>query len=374
MHGGAGSIRCGVRRAIGSIAVLAPLVVGLQITTATAADAHRVTSLTAESHVSQLQQGLNFYKGKTVTLIAPDATGGGFDKTARGVAPFLSTYLGATINVENIPAGDTVAGQDALAAAAPDGLTVGMVDATVDVLAKLTGSGNVNFTPTHLPFLGGTGGSPVAFTCLASSPYKTFADVVKASQASPVTEVVSQSGTQFVDAQLINAAFGIKATEVTSYANTAAEVQGFERGDGQCSVLGLTNIGSFIAAGQAKILMLTSSYNPATADYSSSTSALLFNKASQQLAAKNKNERNARTALISFASKNPGHEFNLPAKTANDKVLAWQAAIEAALKNSSVEHTLLLLGQASGWVPGDRCRADYIALQKSLAPLKSLVA
>src|SRR5580692_6273835 len=62
--------------------------------------------------LTPLQQGLNFYKNKTITLISPDAVGGGFDTNARIIAPYMSTYLHATINITNDSPANTLAGQD----------------------------------------------------------------------------------------------------------------------------------------------------------------------------------------------------------------------------------------------------------------------
>src|SRR5665213_3433289 len=80
------------------------------------------------TRLSPLARGLSYYHGKTVTLVAPDSPGGGFDQWARLLQPALSAYLHASVNVANIPAGNTVAGQDTVAKAAPNGLTVGWLN------------------------------------------------------------------------------------------------------------------------------------------------------------------------------------------------------------------------------------------------------
>ena len=48
--------------------------------------------------------GSGDFKGKTITLIAPDGPGGSYDSYARLFAPYLGQELGATVNVENVPA------------------------------------------------------------------------------------------------------------------------------------------------------------------------------------------------------------------------------------------------------------------------------
>src|ERR1700760_2321845 len=67
------------------------------------------------------------FKGKTITLIAPDAPGGSYDSYARLFAPYLGQELGATVNVENVDGGRTLDRHNQMAAASNNGLTIGMV-------------------------------------------------------------------------------------------------------------------------------------------------------------------------------------------------------------------------------------------------------
>src|SRR5580698_5861608 len=52
--------------------------------------------------------GASYFKGKTITLISPDAPGGSYDTYARLFAPYLGQELGATVNVEDVPAAGTL--------------------------------------------------------------------------------------------------------------------------------------------------------------------------------------------------------------------------------------------------------------------------
>lgn len=63
-----------------------------------------------------------------VTLIVPAQTGGAGDAIGRLVASLLTRELNRPVTVRNRPEGEGVAGHEALAAAAPDGNTIGLVN------------------------------------------------------------------------------------------------------------------------------------------------------------------------------------------------------------------------------------------------------
>ena len=333
------------------------------------------SATTAHKKLTTLQQGLNFYKGKVITIISPDNTGGGFDLSARTIAPFLAQYLHAQVNVTNVPAATTIAGQDLFEASPPDGLTVGMVNSGVDLEAQVTGSPGVNFNPEKTQFLGGNNPSGGGFTCLASSGYTSFAQVVQST--TPVSEAVISTGTQTLQLDLINASFGIPTKIIGGYSSTALEIAGFERGDGNCGPYSITtaSFGSFLAAGKATQLLKLAPVNPATAFYQYQNNAMTLAAAEKQFPAKTKAETNARAALTQVGVVGVGHEWNLQPRVASYKVEAMRAAIKAALTNIQCEDKLLSLGQQNGYVTGPRAlqafKNEKVALLKVPGLLKS---
>lgn len=67
------------------------------------------------------------YPNKSIRLIVPYPPGGGTDIVARLVAQKLTQSLGQQIVVENKPGASTIIGTDAVAKAAPDGYTLGLI-------------------------------------------------------------------------------------------------------------------------------------------------------------------------------------------------------------------------------------------------------
>jgi len=345
---------------IGVAVIAAPL---LQASAARASVHHDTST------ASLLAQGKKFYKGKTITIIAPDAPGGGFDEYARAVAPVVATYLHAQVIVSNIAPANTITGQDAFNAAKPDGLTVGMINPGSDIQDQVTNVPGVNFNPLRLAFLGASGGGPVEFGCLASSPYKSMTQVIQST--SPVSEIVVTKGSQTVQLRLLNAAFGFPAQVITGYTSTHAEVQGFERGDGNCSVLGIADLGSFIAAGKSSILFRTAPVAKGTAFAGEQANAALLSTLAKKFPAKTNRERLARAAIVTLG--NIGHEFNLQTKVSEDRVLAMRAAIQFALTNKTVQSNLLAEGNEIGFISGVQAKADYVSEYTNLKRVASII-
>jgi hypothetical protein len=324
--------------------------------------------------LAPLQLGMTFYKGKTITLISPDAPGGGFDDVARIVAPLMGQYLGATVNVENDAPATTIAGQDLMEASTPNGLTVGMINAGADIEDIVTHSPGVNFNPQKTQFLGGNGpAGGGGISCLTSSGLTSFSQLVHS--ATPITEVVVSTGAATLTLDLENASFGIKNKLIAGFIATAPAVAGFEAGDAECSAYSVGNgLGSFMAAGKAHLLLDLYPANPAIAFYQQTTTALPLATAFKQFPATTRTERLARSALQFVVARGVGHEFNAPAKTPPAEVAALRAAIKFALTNPTAENKELALGQGVGWVTGPRALADYKNELAALKPVASLIS
>jgi tripartite-type tricarboxylate transporter receptor subunit TctC len=123
-------------------------------------------------------------------MIVPWAAGGGTDSIARVMATLIEKDLGKPVNVVNRTGGSGVVGHQAIAAAAPDGYTIGILTVEIAMmhyqgLTDLTGA---SFTPLGLINVDAAG-----VQVRADSPQTTLAGLLDAIKANPGT--LKASGT-----------------------------------------------------------------------------------------------------------------------------------------------------------------------------------
>ena len=213
------------------------------------------TTVTASSSSSSGMPDAAYFRGKTITLIAPDAVGGDGDLAARLIAPGLAKELGATVNVTNMPGGGSVIGTNALYAANPNGLTIGIVHAGTDIVAEaLHVATGVKFHLSKFSWIGNVTELPFVVMVQPNSPYKTFADLVNAK--TPITDITSTTDTG-LDV-LIDSVFHIPVKLVSGFPSGTSEKAAFLAHTGVMwnSFLGLLR--PVLAAGQAKALAISS--------------------------------------------------------------------------------------------------------------------
>jgi tripartite-type tricarboxylate transporter receptor subunit TctC len=122
------------------------------------------------------------FPDRPITMIVPWGAGGGTDAVARMIASLMEKDLGQPVNVVNRTGGSGVVGHSAIAGAAPDGYTIGMITVEIAMMhhQKLTELNPTSYTPLALVNL-----DPAGFQVRADSPYKTVADAVTAIKANP---------------------------------------------------------------------------------------------------------------------------------------------------------------------------------------------
>ena len=126
--------------------------------------------------------GAQAYPSRPITLIVPWGAGGGTDATARIVGSILERDLGQPVNVVNRTGGSGVVGHAAIAAAAPDGYTLGIL--TVEI-AMMHWQGLTELTPASYTPLGQMNLDSPGVLINAAAPYKDVKELAEAIKASP---------------------------------------------------------------------------------------------------------------------------------------------------------------------------------------------
>ena len=119
---------------------------------------------------------------RPITLIVPYPAGGGTDIVARALAPQLEKELKVQVNVVNRAGAGGITGHEAIAKAAPDGYTIGMI---TNDLSFYSVQGQSKITHRDFLKIGQTNEIAASVTVKDDAPYKSVKDLLDAIKASP---------------------------------------------------------------------------------------------------------------------------------------------------------------------------------------------
>ena len=129
-----------------------------------------------------------------INMIVAYAPGGGTDIIARNIIPFIEKYLGegAKINVINRPGAGGDIGFGAIAAAQPDGYTIGFINTPPVVSIPIERKVAWNWQGYDL--LGNVVDDPGTFCVHNDSPHKSLAALAAFAKANPKAVTVGSTG------------------------------------------------------------------------------------------------------------------------------------------------------------------------------------
>ena len=157
------------------------------------------------------------YPSKPVTIIVPLAAGTGMDTLARIYAEQLSQALGKPVVIENKPGAGLMLGTAAIAAAPPDGHTLGISTATPMAVnqvlyKKLSYDPDKDFSPVYFYVK-----SPFVLVVNPALPINTVPELIKYAKdaAKPMSYSTPGPGTsQHLSMEFMAQRFGLKMTHV----------------------------------------------------------------------------------------------------------------------------------------------------------------
>lgn len=332
------------------------------------------TAATApKKKLTPLEQGLAYYKGKTITYVAPTTAGTGTDISARAISKEMGQFLGATINVEDISVGGSVVGQDDIAAAAPNGLTIGFISLQTDFDNQISNTPNVNFNLKQLAYIGGYPKGGSFGVTQSSSPFTSFAALRTASQTTPAKLVLAPDPDL---AAMEYSALGVKFTPLTGYSSSSLQTTGFLRGDGNLTELALSAIGPEIVAGTVRPLVYNSPLKvvpPETADYS------LLKSVPTAVALLKKYP--PKTDIAKQAAKYwqdlsdvPDSTTAAPSSTPTDLVEALAAAYKFAVHTTYFKTAQVSRGSLYGFIKPSTLKSQFVRSLAVAPKLKAFIA
>ena len=120
---------------------------------------------------------------RPITFICPWPAGGTADQSMRALCSVAGRVLGQTVVLENRAGASGMIGAKALAAARPDGYTIGQIPISVTRFSQL---GMVKVDPRKdYSYLARTSGQTFGIVVAADSPLKTLKDLVARAKADP---------------------------------------------------------------------------------------------------------------------------------------------------------------------------------------------
>jgi tripartite-type tricarboxylate transporter receptor subunit TctC len=196
------------------------------------------------------------YPEKEITLIVPWAAGGGTDLVSRVLADVMKKDLGKPVIVVNKPGGGGLMGFKQIAAANPDGYTVGIVTPSM-ILQKYTASSYLDWR--ELAPIAIHNNDPAAFTVKIDSPWKTLQEAMDFAKANPLKMKIGNSGTGaiwHVVAALLGNKLGIQFTHVP-YGGGGPAAVAAAGGHVEATTVSPAEVGMLVKGGKLRILAIT---------------------------------------------------------------------------------------------------------------------
>jgi tripartite-type tricarboxylate transporter receptor subunit TctC len=196
------------------------------------------------------------YPERGLSLIVPYGAGGGTDITARLLAKDLEPIIGKPVTVENRAGGGGWIGWGALAAAKPDGYTLGYLNVPSMYAGYLDPQiGRKERLESFTPIINHVIDYNI-WAVRADSPFKTLKDVIDAARKQPDTITVSAFGAGSDDHIAIlgiEAETGTKFIVIHSKSTAEAKTQAL---GGHIHILGanISEVAEEVRAGQLRML------------------------------------------------------------------------------------------------------------------------
>jgi tripartite-type tricarboxylate transporter receptor subunit TctC len=172
----------------------------------------------------------SYYEGKTLTIVVGYKTGGGYDRTARLLAKYLSKYIpgNPTVVVENMEGSNSViAANHIYTGVKPDGFSIGAFNRNLPI-AQLIRVEGIKFDMTKYSWIGSAASETTVLTVRSDLPFKTFEDVRKAKQQ--VTVGSTGPGANNHDFPLLLEEFaGVNFKIVPGYSSSTDVTRAIER-------------------------------------------------------------------------------------------------------------------------------------------------
>ena len=208
-------------------------------------------------------QSSNF-ASKPIRLVVPFPAGGGVDVIARALADGLARELGQPVVIDNKAGAGTAIGNDAVAKAPPDGMTILLNTNAIAIIPslnpKLPYVTETAFAPITL-----VGRAPIVAVVRAESPLRTGVDFVARARAKPGALTYGSAGngtSTHLSAELLKVTAKVYVTHVP-YRGAAPMFTDLLGGQIDVGFATLPSVAAFLNSGKMRALAATSAQRSA---------------------------------------------------------------------------------------------------------------
>lgn len=309
----------------------------------------------------------DFFHGKTITYIVPNAPGTTPAQAIVALQPYMEKYLGATINIQYVSS-NVIVGQTKIANSRPDGLTIGELSIATDLSQLYFGGDKVSFSLTDISPIGSTHQGQDLLVACSGSKLTSFDQLVKS--PSQVTGIDLTSSPVSLWQRLLMAGWGVKPKLIGGYTSSTQKA-GCLRGDADVTGGGVANFlssaGDSISPGERPLLISGPLPSDSAAAFLNSTVPTLasYAKAHPPTSAAGKTaiellEKNFDTSAPNMLTWGPS---GIP----EDRLNMLNAAMTYAAKQPKVQHAFVDLGLEAGIVQPPAVKA-FIKQQLAAVP------
>ncbi len=198
------------------------------------------------------QDGVEFFKGKTVNYIVATSPGGGYDSYGRLVAEYMQRNLpGSTFVVKNMPGAGHIIGANSIYASKADGLTLGTFNTGL-IYNQLINANGVKFDLSKMSWIGKAASDPRVIVIASQSPIKSFADLI--AQKSPVNFATAGLGSaSYVETVMLTNSLKLPVKNLTGYNGTDDQLA-MRRGEVVGSIASRSSYSTFVENGYGRFI------------------------------------------------------------------------------------------------------------------------
>jgi len=197
------------------------------------------------------------YPEREIIVIVPWAAGGGTDLITRFLGDLMEKNLGKPVVVVNKPGGGGLVGFNQIAAAKPDGYTVG-ITTNSQTLQKYAASSYLDWR--ELAPIALHNNDPAGFTVKIDAPWKTIKEALDYARANPMKMRISNSGPGaiwHVAAALLGSKTGVQFTHVP-YGGANPAAVAVAGGHVEATTASPAEVGTLIKGGKLRLLAIAS--------------------------------------------------------------------------------------------------------------------